>query len=94
VGEEIEESLGERLRDLPLLYNGQLLPAPEIEVRGFRVMIHSGTMMAGFAAIRAALRELAETGAVAAGAEPRLFGALIELLGVREALERERKLAP
>ena len=83
----------ERLGDLPLLYNGQLLPASEIETRGFRLMIHSGTMLAGFAAMRDALRELAETGAIAGGAEPRLFGALLELLGVREALERERDLA-
>ena len=83
----------ERLGDLPLLYNGQLLPAPDIAARGFRVMIHSGTMMAGFAALQAALRELAETGAVEAGAAPRLFGELIDLLGVPEALERERELA-
>jgi 2-methylisocitrate lyase-like PEP mutase family enzyme len=77
-----------RLSDLPLLYNGQLLPAPEIEERGFKIMIHTGTLGAAFAGVRDAMFELAEHGRIVAAEDPSLFAELVKLLGVPEALAR------
>jgi 2-methylisocitrate lyase-like PEP mutase family enzyme len=80
-----------RLSDLPLLYNGQLLPADELEARGFAVTIHTGAFGAAYGAVRDALRELKETGQVRAGQDPRLFAEIIQLLGVPEILELGRR---
>lgn len=80
-----------RLGDLPRLYNGQLLPAPEIERRGFRVMIHIATLGAVFRALRAAYAELRATGAIASADEPRAFGELLEALGAPTAMETARR---
>lgn len=87
------ETYAARLGDLPLLYNGQLLPVGEVEKRGFRVMICSATLQAVFAAVRDAMRELRASGRLAGGADPRLFAELLQLLGVPEILERERERA-
>lgn len=80
-----------RLSDLPRLYNGQLLAPDEIEARGFRVMIHTGTLAAAFDGVRRALRELRETGRIPAAEDPRIFGELIRVLGVSESLARARR---
>jgi 2-methylisocitrate lyase-like PEP mutase family enzyme len=80
-----------RLADLPLLYNGQLLPTPELEARGFAVTIHMGAFGAAYRAVRDALRELSETGQVEVGQDPRLFAEIIELLGVPEILAQGRR---
>jgi 2-methylisocitrate lyase-like PEP mutase family enzyme len=77
-----------RLADLPKLYNGQLLPAREIEERGFKIMIHTGTLAVAFAALRDAMAELAEHGRIPAAEDPRVFAELLTLLGVQEALSR------
>jgi 2-methylisocitrate lyase-like PEP mutase family enzyme len=52
----------ELLADLPRLYNGALA-VDEVARRGFRVMIHLGTMLATFAATRDVMRELRADGA-------------------------------
>jgi 2-methylisocitrate lyase-like PEP mutase family enzyme len=86
------ETYARRLGDLPLLYNGQLLPAAEIAERGFALMIHSASLHGIFAAVREVLRELHDGGTVERG-DARHFGELLDLLGVREALEREKQRA-
>ncbi len=53
-----------RLGDLPLLYNGALLPLAELAKCGFKVTIHIGTLMAAFERMRDAMRELMATGQV------------------------------
>lgn len=81
----------ERLGDLPCLYNGQLLPTAEIEARGFRLMIHTATLNVAFQALRDALAELAQTGAVKSADNATAFAELIRLLGVPEALAEADK---
>jgi 2-methylisocitrate lyase-like PEP mutase family enzyme len=86
----LEEYAG-RLGDLPCLYNGGLLPAGEIERLGFRVMIHPGTMIGGFQALRDLMASLKESGDLPQARDPRVFVEVIELLGVQEAFETGKK---
>ena len=72
------------LGDLPLLYNGALLPVPELARYGFKVTIHTGTLMAAFVRFRDAMRELKHTGVLDIPITGHLFRELIELLGVPE----------
>jgi 2,3-dimethylmalate lyase len=74
----------DELDDLPLLYNGSLLPVAELARHGFKLTIHTGTLMAAFVAIRDAMRQLKETGVLDVPITGHLFGDLIETLGVPE----------
>jgi 2,3-dimethylmalate lyase len=74
----------DELGDLPLLYNGSLLPVVELARHGFKLTIHTGTLMAAFVAIRDAMRQLKETGVLDVPITGHLFGELIETLGVPE----------
>jgi 2-methylisocitrate lyase-like PEP mutase family enzyme len=80
-----------RLGDLPRLYNGQLLPAEEIAGRGFKVMLHSGTLAVAYRAVREAMTELKATGSIAGTVDLGLFAELVQLLGAPAALERARR---
>lgn len=79
------------LGDLPLLYNGQLLPVQEIEKFGFKLTIYTATLMAFYIRMRDAMRELKTTGSIARGAEFGLFEEMTDLLGVNEAMEIGKK---
>ncbi|MHB8383556.1 MAG: isocitrate lyase/PEP mutase family protein [Candidatus Binataceae bacterium] len=57
-----------RLGDLPLAYNGNLLPLDELREYPFKLTIHIGTMLAAYASIRATMRELHSTGKLASTA--------------------------
>jgi 2-methylisocitrate lyase-like PEP mutase family enzyme len=81
----------ERLGDLPLIYNGQLLPVKELEDRGFALTIHTGVFGALFRTIRDAMRELRDTGSVDASQDVTVFAEMIDLLGVPEAFELGKK---
>lgn len=74
----------ERLKNLPLLYNGQLLPVAELARHGFKLTIYSGTLLHYYQSARNALSELKETGAVKPVAQDNAFRELIDLLGVDE----------
>jgi 2-methylisocitrate lyase-like PEP mutase family enzyme len=74
----------ERLADLPLLYNGQLLPVDELAKLGFKVTIHSGTLLAYHRAARDILAQLKNTGSVANDGANAAFRELLDLLGVEE----------
>jgi 2-methylisocitrate lyase-like PEP mutase family enzyme len=52
------------LHNFPRLYNGMLLPTPEVEKMGFKVMITGGTIGVLFKALKDALQELRDTGTV------------------------------
>jgi 2-methylisocitrate lyase-like PEP mutase family enzyme len=52
------------LHDLPRLYNGMLLPTPEVEKLGFKVMITGGTIGVLCKALTEAMQELRDTGTV------------------------------
>jgi 2-methylisocitrate lyase-like PEP mutase family enzyme len=85
------DTYARRLEDLPRVYNGQLLPVPELEARGFALTIHPGVFGELFRAARDALRELRETGSVQGGQDVRLFAELLELLDAPGALELARR---
>ena len=73
-----------KLGDLPLLYNGGLLPAKELAAYGFKVTIHTSSLMASYVHFRDAMRELKETGSIKIPGEGGVFGELIKLMGVPE----------
>lgn len=93
-GVKAERDLDEyarRLADVPCLYSGQLETPPEVAARGFRVMIHIGTLTVAFRAMRDALAELRGTGRVAAAADWSDFEAMLKVLGAAEATARAVK---
>ena len=73
-----------RLGDLPLLYNGTLENREQIIARGFRLIIHPGTLLIAFEGMRAAMQELHARGAM--DNAPWAFAQMLELLGAPEAL--------
>ncbi len=74
------------LGDLPLLYNGQLLPVAELREYGFKITIHTATLMAFYIRMRDAMHELQTTGGIAQDAGWEAFEELTALLGVPEAV--------
>ncbi len=88
------DTYARRLGDLPLLYNGQLLPVPEVAKRGFRIMIHPATLTAAYKALRDAMAELKADGSVSGANDPEVFAEIIRLLGVSEVLEVAQKYSP
>jgi 2,3-dimethylmalate lyase len=73
-----------RLGDLPLLYNGALLPVAELARYGFKLTIHISSLMAAYVNFRDALRQLKTTGVMDVPFTGRLFEELTELMGVPE----------
>jgi len=73
-----------KLGDLPLLYNGGLLPVKELAAYGFKVTIHTSSLMASYVHFRDAMRELKETGSIKIPGEGGVFSELIKLMGVPE----------
>ena len=84
-------AIAEELGDLPLLYNGQLLPVPEIAKFGFKVTIYSATLMAAYIRMRDAMHELKTTGSISKDAGWGCFEEMTNLLGVPEAMEIGKK---
>ena len=78
------ENYTARLGDLPLLYNGALLPLPELARYGFKLTIHISSLMAAYVNFRDALRQLKTTGVIDVPFTGRLFEELTELMGVPE----------
>ena len=74
------------LGDLPLLYNGQLLPVAELREYGFKITIHTATLMAFYIRMRDAMQELQTTGGITQDAGWEAFEELTDLLGVPEAV--------
>jgi len=71
-----------RLKNLPLLYNGQLLSVAELAQCGFKLTIYSGTLMHYYQSARDALTELKQTGVIKPVSHENAFRELIDLLGV------------
>ena len=74
------------------VYSGHLLPADQIEARGFRVMLHLASMTADFRGVRDALEELRASGAIETDAC--LCEDMLQALAVPETLARARKFEP
>jgi 2,3-dimethylmalate lyase len=74
-----------KLTDIPVLYNGAILPVPELAKLGFRINIHPATMMVAFESMRSALRELQATGEVKGGRlGGGMFNDFVSLMGAAE----------
>ena len=80
-----------RLASLPLLYNGALLPIAEIGRYGFKLNIHTSSLMAAYVHFRDSLRELKETGKLDLPITGHLFAELVELMGVPETEALSKK---
>lgn len=78
------ENYASRLKGLPLLYNGQLKPVSALAQYGFKITIHTATLLSMYRAIKDVLTELKQTGSVKRTSMDDEFGGLIRLLGVEE----------
>ena len=72
----------EKLGDLPLIYNGDLLPIDELKKYPFKMTIHIGTMLTIFDAIRTAMTDLKRTGKLSVGTSSNVFEDFVRTMGV------------
>ncbi len=84
------------LKDIPRMYNGDLLPAGEIEEMGYKIMIHRGPMFAIYRFVRDLMQELKDTGKI----DPERIGdsfvlrkEIANLLGLPKIYEMEERYA-
>ena len=78
------------LKDLPRMYNGDLLPTQEVEKLGYRFMICGGTIWLVYKAVKESFEELKATGKV----NPERYATrwdVADLLGLEGIYEMERK---
>jgi 2-methylisocitrate lyase-like PEP mutase family enzyme len=81
----------EKLGDLPLIYNGDLLPTDELRKYPFKIAIHIGTMLAIFDAMRAAMTELKHNGKLSVGTGSKVFEDFVRTMGVEDYNALEKK---
>jgi len=81
------------LGDLPLVYNGDLLPIDELARYPFKVTIHIGTMLAAFEQMRNAMTELKRAGKIASNTSAGIFEEFTRLMGVPETDALAKKYA-
>ena len=74
---------------MPCLYNGDLLPTPEVAKRGFKIMITGGGHALSYAAVRQALLDLKQGGG-GEGRDLEQFNTITSLLGLPEIYELEK----
>ncbi len=83
----------EKLGDLPLIYNGDLVPLDELKKYPFKITIHIGTMLAAFDTMRSAMTELKRTGKLTVGTGSNVFEDFVRVLGIEEYQALEKKYA-
>ena len=76
-------AVAEVLADVPKLYSG-VLPVDAVAPLGFELMMPLGTMLAAYGAVRDAMQELRDTGAVARGGDLATLDEMLAVLGLRE----------
>jgi 2-methylisocitrate lyase-like PEP mutase family enzyme len=81
----------EKLGDLPLVYNGDLLPLDELMKYPFKITIHIGTMLAAYDAMRTAMTELKSTGKLSVGTSSKIFDDFVRTTGVPDYLALEKR---
>ena len=81
----------EKLGDLPLIYNGDLLPLDELKKYPFKVTIHIGTMLTIYQAMQAAMSELKRTGKLSVGTSSNVFEDFVRTMGVQDYQALEKK---
>jgi 2-methylisocitrate lyase-like PEP mutase family enzyme len=85
------EHYAEKLGDLPLVYNGDLLPIDELKKFPFKITIHIGTMLTIFEAIRTAMTTLKRTGKLPIGTSSKVFEDFVKTMGVPDYQALEKK---
>jgi 2,3-dimethylmalate lyase len=81
----------EKLGDLPLIYNGDLLPLDELKKYPFKITIHIGTMLTIYDAIRTAMTNLKRTGKLSVGTRSNVFEDFVRTMGVADYQSLEKK---
>ncbi len=81
----------EKLGDLPLIYNGDLLPLEELKKYPFKITIHIGTMLTIFDAMRTAMIELKRSGKLSIGTSSNAFEDFVRTMGVADYQALEKK---
>ena len=84
------QAYAQDLRDMPRMYNGDLLPTPEVEKLGYKLMICGSTIWLVYKAVRDAFEELKSAGRV----DPRKYATRMDvanLLGLERVYDMERK---
>jgi 2-methylisocitrate lyase-like PEP mutase family enzyme len=81
----------EKLGDLPLIYNGDLLPLDELKKYPFKVTIHIGTMLTIYQGMKTAMSELKRTGKLSVGTSSNVFEEFIRTMGVQDYQALEKK---
>jgi 2-methylisocitrate lyase-like PEP mutase family enzyme len=81
----------EKLGDLPLIYNGDLLPIDELKKYPFKVTIHIGTMLTIYQGIQTAMTELKRTGKLSVGTSSNVFEDFVRTMGVQDYQALEKK---
>lgn len=81
-----------RLGDLPLLFNNLLLvPMKSLNKLGFKLVIHPGSQIASFAALRDALKSLRDHGEVPVDGVFDVFNEILEVLGAEHYLSLDKQ---
>ena len=78
------------LKDLPRMYNGDLMPTQEVAALGYKLMICGSTIWLVYKQVRASFEELKSTGKV----DPERYGTrwdVAGLMGLDEIYELERR---
>ena len=81
----------EKLGDLPLIYNGDLLPLDQLKTYPFKVTIHIGTMLTIYDSIRTTMTELKRTGKLSIGTSSNVFEDFVETMGLANYQSLEKK---
>jgi 2-methylisocitrate lyase-like PEP mutase family enzyme len=81
----------EKLGDLPLIYNGDLLPLDELKTYPFKLTIHIGTMLTIFAAIQTAMNDLKLTGKLTVNTSSKVFEDFLLTMGAEDYQSLEKK---
>jgi 2-methylisocitrate lyase-like PEP mutase family enzyme len=81
----------EKLGDLPLIYNGDLLPIDELKKYPFKMTIHIGTMLTIYQGIQTAMAELKRTGKLSVGTSSNIFEDFVRTMGVQDYQALEKK---
>jgi 2-methylisocitrate lyase-like PEP mutase family enzyme len=81
-----------RLGDLPLLFNNLLLvQMKSLHEFGFKLVIHPGSQIASFAAMRDALKSLRDHGDVPVDGALDVFNEILEVLGAEHYLNMDKQ---
>jgi 2,3-dimethylmalate lyase len=79
------------LGDLPLLYNGQLVPIQQAGQYRFKVIIHIATLFTAYVRLRDAYQELQRTGVLAGAPGFEILPEITETMGANEVLDRAER---